>query len=588
MFWKSVVGKLWMTIILLFSFVLFILTVLLLEFFHNQSMEEAKSSLFRTVKQVEAILEEHSDIEQSTQIVWQIIDPNKDIVIILDDTNIYSSLNDLNKKEVYQLFSRDEILKKALVGDRQVSETTYLSSFLGGDNVTQGTIVGIPITNDGMDGAIYAFQSVDSSESTNAQTTIFILIAVGIGIVLTTIFAFFLLSRVTAPLRKMREAASELARGKFDMKVPILTNDEIGELAIAFNQMARQLKYNMTALQQEKENLSNILINMADGVVMFNRDGEILVTNPPADDFLRYSFLDKTNQQSGNQVPNALSDLFLEVKGTGKAKIAEITTQGHDWVILMNPLYRQNDIRGAVAVLRDMTEERRLDKMRKDFIANVSHELRTPIAMLQGYSEAIIDDIAETADEKKEMAQVIYDESLRMGRLVNELLDLARMEAGHQTLNIEEVEVGSFLGRISKKFQRAAQEKNVDVYTTLDHPEALVELDPDRVEQVFTNLIDNALRHTPGGGEVQIIQRTLDNGTQFDVKDSGVGISEEELPFVFERFYKVDKARTRGRSGTGLGLAIAKNIIHGHGGKIDVYSKVGQGTTFTFFLPAKK
>ncbi|WP_139891723.1 ATP-binding protein [Bacillus sp. D386] len=590
MFWKSVVGKLWMTIILLFSFVLFILTVLLLEFFHNQSMEEAKSSLFRTAKQVEMILEEHSDIEQSTQIVWQIIDPNKDIVIILDDTNIYSSLNDLNKKEVYQLFSRDETLKKSLVNDRQVSETTYLSSILGGDNVTQGTIVGIPITNDGMDGAIYAFQSVDSSESTNAQTTIFILIAVGIGIVLTTIFAFFLLSRVTAPLRKMREAASELARGKFDMKVPILTNDEIGELAIAFNQMARQLKYNMTALQQEKENLSNILINMADGVIMFNRDGEILVTNPPADDFLRYSFLDETNQkkQSGNQVPDALSDLFLEVKGTGKAKIAEITTQGHDWVILMNPLYRQNDIRGAVAVLRDMTEERRLDKMRKDFIANVSHELRTPIAMLQGYSEAIIDDIAETADEKKEMAQVIYDESLRMGRLVNELLDLARMEAGHQTLNIEEVEVGSFLGRISKKFQRAAQEKNVDVYTTLDHPEALVELDPDRIEQVFTNLIDNALRHTPGGGEVQIIQRTLDNGTQFDVKDSGVGISEEELPFVFERFYKVDKARTRGRAGTGLGLAIAKNIIHGHGGKIDVYSKVGQGTTFTFFLPAKK
>ena len=553
-------------------------------------MEEAKSSLFRTAKQVETILEEHSDIDQSTQIVWEIIDPNKDIVIILDDTNIYSSLNTMNKKEVYQLFSRDATLKKALLNDRQVSETTYLSSILGGDNVTQGTIVGIPITNDGMDGAIYAFQSVDSSESTNAQTTIFILIAVGIGIVLTTIFAFFLLSRVTAPLRKMREAASELARGKFDMKVPILTNDEIGELAIAFNQMARQLKYNMTALQQEKENLSNILINMADGVIMFNRDGEILVTNPPADDFLRYSFLNETNQkkQSANQVPDTLSDVFLEVKGTEKAKIAEISTQGHDWVILMNPLYRHDDIRGAVAVLRDMTEERRLDKMRKDFIANVSHELRTPIAMLQGYSEAIIDDIAETAEEKKEMAQVIYDESLRMGRLVNELLDLARMEAGHQTLNIEEVEVGSFLGRISKKFQRVAQEKNVDVYTTLDHPESLVELDPDRIEQVFTNLIDNALRHTPEGGEVQIIQRTLDNGTQFDVKDSGVGISEEELPFVFERFYKVDKARTRGRSGTGLGLAIAKNIINGHGGKIDVYSKVGQGTTFTFFLPAKK
>ena len=590
MFWKSVVGKLWFTIILLFSFVLFILTVLLLEFFHNQSMEEAKSSLFQTAEQVETILEKHSDIEHSIQIVWDIIDPNKDIVIIVDESNIYSSLNDVNHQDVYQLFANDKILNKALLNNKQVSETTYLSSVLGRDDVTQGTIVGIPISSGGKDGAIYAFQSVDSSESTSAQTTIFILIAVGVGIVLTTIFAFFLLSRVTAPLRKMREAALELSRGKFDMKVPILTNDEIGELATAFNQMARQLKYNMTALQQEKENLSNILINMADGVIMFNRDGDILVTNPPAEDFLRYIYYDEANRehQSEKEVPETLRSLFVEVKETENAKITEISTQGRNWVILMNPLYRDDTIRGAVAVLRDMTEERRLDKMRKDFIANVSHELRTPIAMLQGYSEAIIDDIAETAEEKREMAQVIHDESLRMGRLVNELLDLARMEAGHQTLNFEEVKVGSFLGRIAKKFQHTAQEKNVRVYTSLDNPEAIITLDPDRIEQVFTNLIDNALRHTPEGGEVQIIQRTIENGTVFDVKDSGIGISTEELPFVFERFYKVDKARTRGRSGTGLGLAIVKNIINGHGGKIDVYSKVGQGTTFTFFLPLKK
>ena len=590
MFWKSVVGKLWFTIILLFSFVLFILTVLLLEFFHNQSMEEAKSSLFQTAEQVETILEKHSDIEHSIQIVWDIIDPNKDIVIIVDESNIYSSLNDVNHQDVYQLFANDKILNKALLNNKQVSETTYLSSVLGRDDVTQGTIVGIPISSGGKDGAIYAFQSVDSSESTSAQTTIFILIAVGVGIVLTTIFAFFLLSRVTAPLRKMREAALELSRGKFDMKVPILTNDEIGELATAFNQMARQLKYNMTALQQEKENLSNILINMADGVIMFNRDGDILVTNPPAEDFLRYIYYDEANRehQSEKEVPEILRSLFVDVKETENARITEISTQGHNWVILMNPLYRDDTIRGAVAVLRDMTEERRLDKMRKDFIANVSHELRTPIAMLQGYSEAIIDDIAETAEEKREMAQVIHDESLRMGRLVNELLDLARMEAGHQTLNFDEVKIGSFLGRITKKFQHTAQEKNVRVYTSLDNPEAIITLDPDRIEQVFTNLIDNALRHTPEGGEVQIIQRTIENGTVFDVKDSGIGISTEELPFVFERFYKVDKARTRGRSGTGLGLAIVKNIINGHGGKIDVYSKVGQGTTFTFFLPLKK
>ncbi len=375
------------------------------------------------------------------------------------------------------------------------------------------------------------------------------------------------------------------------MKVPIISNDEIGDLSRTFNRMAKQLKHNVSALQEEKENLSNILSSMADGVITFNRDGEILVTNPPAEVFLSYIQMDESDLDVPNttsHVPEKLLSLFQEVKESETTKITEITVQGHDWVILINPLYDAQAVRGAVAVLRDMTEERRLDKMRKDFIANVSHELRTPIAMMQGYSEAIIDDIAQTPEEKKDMAQVIYDESLRMGRLVNELLDLARMEAGHLSLSKSEVEIGSFIDRIVKKFKGLAKEKQIKILAEMDQADSVLFFDPDRMEQVFTNLVDNALRHTPQGGEVRITQRTGETGTVFEIKDTGVGISAEELPFVFERFYKVDKARTRGRSGTGLGLAIVKNIIYGHGGKIEVMSKLGQGTTFTFFLPAKK
>ena len=591
MLWKSVVGKLWLTIIMLFSFVLFILTVLLLEFFHNQSMQEAESSLFKTANQVETVLREHENYDDLLNVVWETIDEDIGIVILLDDGTIYTSLQDADKTEIEQLFREDEELKGALSGDEEVKETTYLPSVLEGDNVTQATIVGIPLNTNGEQGAIYAFQSVDSSESTSASTTKFILIAVLAGIILTTVFAFFLLSRVTAPLRRLKEGAVELSKGKFDMKVPIISNDEIGDLSRTFNRMAKQLKHNVSALQEEKENLSNILSSMADGVITFNRDGEILVTNPPAEDFLSYIQMDETNlegPQTFGHVPERLLSLFQEVKDSETTKIAEITVHGHDWVILMNPLYDAKAVRGAVAVLRDMTEERRLDKMRKDFIANVSHELRTPIAMMQGYSEAIIDDIAETPEEKKDMAQVIYDESLRMGRLVNELLDLARMEAGHLSLNKSEVEIGSFIERIVKKFKGLAGVKEIRISADMDQPDAVLLIDPDRMEQVFTNLVDNALRHTPQGGEVRIIQRSSTNGTVFEIKDTGVGISAEELPFVFERFYKVDKARTRGRAGTGLGLAIVKNIIHGHDGKIEVTSKLGQGTTFTFFLPEKK
>ena len=591
MLWKSVVGKLWLTIILLFSFVLFILTVLLLEFFHNQSMQEAEQSLFMTANQVEAVIKEHDNYAELLDVIWETTDEGVGVVILLNDGTVYTSFQNADDEDINELFRKDAELKNALLDKEEVKETTYLPSVLKGDNVTQATIVGIPLDTNGIKGAIYAFQSVDSSESTSASTTKFILIAVLAGIILTTVFAFFLLTRVTAPLRRLKEGALELSRGKFDMKVPVISNDEIGDLSKTFNRMAKQLKHNVSALQEEKENLSNILSSMADGVITFNRDGEILVTNPPAEDFLSYIQMDETDldvPQSTSHVPEKLLSLFQEVKESETTKITEISVQGHDWVILINPLYDSRAVRGAVAVLRDMTEERRLDKMRKDFIANVSHELRTPIAMMQGYSEAIIDDIAETPEEKKDMAQVIYDESLRMGRLVNELLDLARMEAGHLSLSKSEVEIGSFIERIVKKFKGLAKEKGINILTEMDKPDAVLLFDPDRMEQVFTNLVDNALRHTPEGGEVRIIQRTGASGTVFDIRDTGVGISADELPFVFERFYKVDKARTRGRAGTGLGLAIVKNIVHGHGGKIEVTSKLGQGTTFTFFLPAKK
>ena len=448
-------------------------------------------------------------------------------------------------------------------------------------------IIGVPLkAQDGQSGAVYIYQSVEVGEEAAKETTKYILLAAGIAIILTTFFAFFLSTRINAPLRKMKQAAFEVARGNFDTKVPILTNDEIGELATAFNQMGRQLKFNLNALSQEKELLSSILSGMVDGVITFNRDGTILMTNPPAELFLQNWYFEKKNQENiAEAVPSKVMELFQQAVNTEKEQIGEITLQGHYWVMIVSPLYSHQNIRGAVAVVRDMTEERKLDKMRSDFIANVSHELRTPIAMVQGYSEAIVDDIAQTSEEKKEMATVIYDESLRMSRLVNELLDLAKMESGHFNLTIEEVEIEPFLNRIHRKFQGLAKEQNIALVFNIESQEPIYSFDSDRIEQVLTNLIDNAIRHTGEGGTVTVHAQSDDRGIFIEVEDNGVGIPEEDLPFVFERFYKADKARTRGRSGTGLGLAIAKNIVEAHHGVLTVQSKQGQGTTFSFLIP---
>jgi two-component system, OmpR family, sensor histidine kinase ResE len=330
---------------------------------------------------------------------------------------------------------------------------------------------------------------------------------------------------------------------------------------------------------------------MADGVITFDRKMNILVTNPPADRFLQAFYYESgmKTEVNGN-VPETVKQLFGQVVALESEQMTEIAIQGRSWVVVMTPLYDQSLIRGAVAVLRDMTEERRMDKLREDFVANVSHELKTPIAMLQGYSEAIVDDIAESEEEKKELAGIILDESKRMGRLVNELLDLARLEAGHMKLHYSSLPIIPFAERIVRKFQGPAKDReiqlNLEFKKNLKSLQEEMDIDPDRIEQVLTNLIDNAIRHTSQGGFVNLTVEVSDQNVKFFVKDNGTGIKEEDLPFVFERFYKGDKARTRGKSGgTGLGLAIARNIVEAHGGQISVHSKNNEGTTFSFVIP---
>lgn len=447
-------------------------------------------------------------------------------------------------------------------------------------------IVGKPLQSSNHS-AVFVYQSLQVPKQGMEKATDFIFLSAGIAIILTTFFAFFLSTRITAPLRKMREVAFEVARGKFDTKAPMVSQDEIGELATALNQMGKQLKFNINALQQEKEQLSSILSSMADGVVTLNQECEVVVINPPAEHFLQVWQEEKELELSRN-LPPELVELFHLVVESEQQQVIEINLQKGNYVVLMTPLYNQTKIRGAVAVLRDMTEERRLEKMRQDFIANVSHELRTPMVMLQGYSEAILDDIVQTKEEINEFVQIIYDESVRLGRLVNELLDLARMESGHVELHISEVDIHPFVEKIGRKFQGIAKEKNVRLTVDFRNPIEQHSFDPDRMEQVLTNLIDNAIRHTNAGGHVELIIDTKNNGLMFEVQDSGAGIPEEDIPFLFDRFYKADKARTRGKTGgTGLGLAIAKNIVQGHNGKVSISSVVGEGTIFSVYLPGQ-
>lgn len=589
MFWNSVVFKLWYTIILFFSVVLFILTMLLLEFFQTFHLNNAEEQLTKLAEKVAVVMEAYDDHHMALATAWEIVDASSArFVIIASPDQYWYSPNPENIKDLpIELFLENEELSKVLTKKEKVVVEGYFPDDEKNQSKDEVIIVGVPLSlQSNPNGGVFLYQSLDIVQNTMDQVKKIIYISAGIAIILTTVFAFFLSTRINAPLRKMKEAATNAAKGKFNTNIPIVTRDEIGELAKAFNKMAKEIQDNIEALNQEKEQLASVLSSMADGVITFNRNGQIVQTNPPAERFLQAWYYEQgMNQDDHEEIPNEMKNLFEKVVSLEKEQLAEISIQGRTWVVVMTPLYSQAYVRGAVAVLRDMTEERRMDKLREDFIANVSHELRTPISLLQGYSEAIVDNVAGSIEEMRELGQIIYDESLRMGRLVNELLDLAKLETGNIQLEKTEVEIMTFTERVTRKFQTMAKEQQITLSFEKSEDKVFMAIDTDRIEQVLTNLIDNALRHTSENGKVTVRVKVLSKGVKFEVQDTGSGIPEEDLPFVFERFYKADKARTRGRSGTGLGLAIAKNIVESHGGEIYVHSIVNKGTTFSFFLP---
>ncbi|MDS9470793.1 ATP-binding protein [Sporosarcina pasteurii] len=586
--WNSIVGKLWATILLLVTFILFIVTALLLEFLGNFHREQAEDSLRREAKMIANVVLEHKGQPLMPIIIHDVLDDETNAFITDEKGLVTHSYHiGLNKSRIERkilstpAFSSDNKLNNG------VTKEIMMPSITEEGMMEQYIVLADPFTTEaGATGTVYIYQSLEAIQATTKKTTNIVFLSAFIAFILTTIFAFFLSTRITLPLRKMRQAANELSKGNFDTRLPSLQSDEIGQLATAFNQMGRQLKYHVELISQEKEQLYSILTSMADAVITFNSDGTILLSNPEAEKILQNWYFAKGS--SDDSLPPELLHMLEHSINFSEEVEDELPLNGKFYTVSISPLYSGRSIRGAVAVLRDMTAQHQLDKLRSDFIANVSHELRTPISMLQGYSEAILDGVTESDEEKDEIIQVIHEESLRMGRLVTDLLDLARMESGHMTLYKEEVSVLPFLGRIVHKFSQVAREANVNL--SFQHPDEkiILDIDEDRIEQVFTNLIDNAIRHTPENGDVRLTVNIYGDTCQMTVSDTGDGIPEEDLQFIFERFYKADKARTRVKGGTGLGLSIAKNIIDAHHGMITASRGEVNGTIMSVTLPIKK
>lgn len=593
--WNSIVGKIWSTIILLLIGVLVICGFLVAVIYEKNNFNEIKAELDQDASKIigvmhknDAFISENGEGSESLTL----LDDTIGVIIAKDDESVYvrQSTDKVSQQSIEKL-TKNQKINEALAEKNAPLEMKYDFKENGTNSPVQLYVKKFELDN-GEKGVLYIYKSFRDILSVTKQATRTLVFA-GLGaILITSLLSFVFSSRMAFPLREMKKIAVAVSRGNFDNRVPSYTHDEIGDLGIAFNNMAQQLKYNISALRQEKEQLSNILVGMADGVIKFNIDKTIILSNPPAEEFLHNWFFSNENSEKV-LIPSKLEDMLDEILKTREEQVGEITFGDQTYVAILTLLYNGENVRSIVAVIRDMTEEKRLEKMKSDFVSNISHELRTPISMLQGYSEAIIDGVAQTDEEVREFAQIIYEESLRIGRLVNDMLDLARMEAGFTQLDKQEIKLAPFISKVVSNFEVLAKENFVELNLEIDDYDLMYTFDVDRLEQVLINLIMNAIRHTGREGYhgVVTVKEHADYVNRqllIIVSDNGSGIPEADIPYLFERFYKADKARTRGKAGTGIGLAIVKNIIEAHHGNITVESTVDVGSSFIISLPLKE
>ncbi|GFI61643.1 sensor histidine kinase WalK [Clostridiales bacterium] len=431
---------------------------------------------------------------------------------------------------------------------------------------------------------IYAQMNASSMQKSLAQTTRTIIIAVLLALVLAVVLAYVFAKTLTGPLHQLTVKAKILAEGDLKQTVEVYSEDEIGQLAESFNYMASELNKTVGETFREKNKLEAILHNMTDGVISFDKNGDISHANTVAAEMLEVENLDFNLDMFTRKYDLEIEDTNNEEKA---AQLQYTFQVGQKFINAnFSPYFNETEeIEGIVVVLQDITKQKKLDDMRKEFVANVSHEMRTPLTTIKSYTETLMMGAIDEKDVAIEFLNIINNESDRMSFLVRDLLQLSRFDNKQVTITFGRVYINELISDNVRQNKIHAENKNQQlIMELLTDDNAYVVADRDRATQVINNITTNAIKYSPEGATIRIYVTEDKNYYKINVADTGMGISKEELPRIFERFYRVDKARSRAMGGTGLGLAIAKEIMEVHGGKLTAESEYGKGTTMTMWF----
>ncbi len=500
--------------------------------------------------------------------------------VVLGDSQEEPALmeNYLNRPEIQQAISDEvgTIEKKSMILGNEI---TYLA---------------LPVKKDG---EIRGFVrlSLPTTEIKMTLSKLWFLLITGLllAIAFAALLGLTLAQRLTKPIQEMTVSAQKIAAGDFSLRTYTTSQDEIGVLGQALNQMAQQLKETIDAVSTEKSKLESVLANMVSGVIFLGQDGRVDLVNPAAGQILGIKPIISGGRKHVGIIRNyQLSQLIATALERGKVVKEEILILvPHERNVQVNitPITGREDFNlGAVVVLHDITDFRKLERVRKDFVANVSHELKTPVTSLKGYAETLLDGALEDPRVASEFVKIMLTESERLSILINDLLELSKIESTASPMTWQEINIDVLISFLKNKFKPQVEERQIELEFTRPENPLIAMGDNGMIDQVLINLIDNAVKYSPVGGKVTMAVSEQAERILFEVIDTGLGIPEQELKRIFERFYRVDKGRSRKLGGTGLGLAIVKHILEIHGSQIKVESTLGRGSRFYFTLPKKK
>jgi two-component system, OmpR family, phosphate regulon sensor histidine kinase PhoR len=455
-----------------------------------------------------------------------------------------------------------------------------------GQDVRESHTLGIPLLYVAAPipgGAVRMAYPLSVVQQADREVRLVLLKSSGIAVLIAILFALWAAHSIGRRLSRITVFAERIAAGDLSARIQEGSSDEIAHVASALDKTARKLEDGFRAVENSRQTLETLLNSMQEAVIAVSQDSRVLWANQRMERLLPSGVRLREPLVQSARDPEILRAVqhALETRDVTVARAAKIFS-GRIFDVTAAPMPGG----GAVAVLHDQTEIERVEKTRRDFIANVSHELRTPLTSIQGYAETLLetDGIPETT---REFLEVIRKNATRMARLTEDLLVLARVESGERNFQYEMTSPEQLLHDVVQTFQDIAESRGVEL-SVMNTATSQVFVDRDAIHQVFANLVDNALKYAESGKKIQIAACEADDGVQFYVRDFGEGISSEHLPRLFERFYRVDKGRSRESGGTGLGLAIVKHVVRAHGGSIKAESELNHGATFYFTLPRQE